>query len=95
MSEVKGYAVRITQNNDLSLVMSEKPVELIKKYNGCILASEAHTLIEQMKYLGTAVFLKKEEAEGFFREAANIGIEVYFEKNRPIVDDKYFKGGYK
>ena len=48
-----------------------------------------------MKYLGTIIFLKKDEAEGFFRDSANMGIEVLWEKREVFVDDKYFEGGYK
>lgn len=95
MSEVKGYAVRITQNNDLDKVMSKSCADIIKKYKCGVLAPEAHTLQEQEKYLATLIFLKKDDAEGFFRDCANMGIEVLWEKNQPIVDDKYFKGGYK
>lgn len=91
MSEIKGYAIRITQNNDLSKIMSKEYIDTIKKYHGAALASEAHTLQEQIKYLGTIIFLKKEDAEGFFRECANLGIEVYFEKKRPVFDSSFSK----
>ena len=95
MSEVKGYAVRITQNNDLDKVCNESYVDLVKKYNGALISPDSQTIGERVNFLGTFAFLKKEEAEGFFRDCANMGIEVLWEKNRPIVDDKYFKGGYK
>jgi hypothetical protein len=95
MSEVKGYAVRITQNNDLDKICNESYVDLVKKYNGALISPDAQTLAERVNFLGTFAFLKKEEAEGFFRDCANMGIEVLWEKNRPIVDDKYFEGGYK
>lgn len=95
MSEVKGYAVRITQNNDLNKIMCQSHIDLIKKYNGAAVASEALPLLDQMKYLGTIIFLKKDEAEGFFRDSANMGIEVLWEKREVFVDDKYFEGGYK
>lgn len=91
MSEVKGYAVRITQNNDLDKICNESYVDLVKKYNGALISPDSQTIGERVNFLGTLVFLKKEEAEGFFRDCANMGIEVLWEKREVFVDDKYFK----
>ena len=91
MSEVRGYVVRITQNNDLNKVMNKDFANLINKYKAGILSPDAHSIAEQINFLATFVFLKKEEAEGFFRDCANMGIEVLLEKREVFVDDKYFK----
>ena len=95
MSEVRCYAVRITQNNDLSKVMNKDFANVINKYKVGILSPDAHSIEEQMKYLTTLIFLKKEDAEAVFRECVNFGIEAYWEKKELFVDDKYFEGGYK
>ena len=59
MSEVRGYAVRITQNNDLDKVCNKSYVDLVKKYNGALISPDAQTLAERVNFLGTFVFLKK------------------------------------
>lgn len=92
MSEKQGYAIRITQNSAITKVMAKEFVDVLKKHNGALLSPNAQTLQEQATYLGTFIFLKKEEAEAFFKYCSNLGeVEVLFEPRRPIVDDIYFK----
>ena len=84
MKTVKCYALHILQDNDLSKIMNQDTVKILKKYRSCQTPSP-----NIIAFLMTILFLTPVERNNCYKDLTKIGIKCAIETSVAIVDAQY------